>query len=84
MLILTRKEGETIVIGDSIRVTLKSIRGRTARIMISAPSGMPIYREEVYKSIEEENLAAARPRQELPRSVGSVVVSLDDASNKEK
>ncbi len=78
MLTLTRREGESIVIGDTIRVTVKSVRGRHARLMISAPSGVPIYREEVYRAIEEENRAAAAAASQaaLPADVGKLAVRL--------
>ena len=77
MLTLTRREGESIVIGDTIRVTVKSVRGRHARLMISAPAGIPIYREEVYQAIEEENRAAAASRALLPAQLSRVAVRLD-------
>jgi carbon storage regulator len=76
MLTLTRREGESIMIGDTIRVTVKSVRGRQTRLMISAPIGIPIYREEVYRAIEEENRAAAASRTLMPAQLGRVVVSL--------
>lgn len=88
MLTLTRREGESIVIGDTIRVTVKSIRGRHARLMISAPSGVPIYREEVYLAIEAENRAAAQAaaqlQGELPKGLGGVAVQLSGLKPKKK
>lgn len=77
MLTLTRGIGESIVIGDDIVVTVKSIRGRHARLMISAPSGIPIYREEVYKAIEAENRAAAQVQADLPPRLGNLAVQLN-------
>jgi carbon storage regulator len=84
MLTLTRGIGESIVIGDDIVVTVKSIRGRHARLMISAPSGIPIYREEVYKSIEAENLAAAQVQAEIPPGLGNLAVQLKVGQKPEK
>lgn len=84
MLTLTRREGESIVIGDTIRVTVKSIRGRHARLMISAPSGVPIYREEVYRAIEAENRAAAQSQGPLPAGLGKIAVSLSAGSERKK
>ena len=46
MLILTRKEGQTLTIGDSISVTVTQIRGKQVRIGIDAPKDVPIHREE--------------------------------------
>jgi carbon storage regulator len=76
MLTLTRREGESIVIGDSIRVTVRAIKGRHVRIMISAPSGVPIYREELYEAIEAENRAAAQTQAQLPQQVRGLSVQL--------
>ncbi len=79
MLTLTRRERESIMIGDSIKITVKSVRGRNVRLMISAPSGVPIYREEVYRAIEEENRAAAASEAALPANVGRLAVDLGPA-----
>ncbi|MBI5197920.1 MAG: carbon storage regulator CsrA [Nitrospirae bacterium] len=60
MLILTRKLGESINIGDQIKVTILEIHGNQVRIGIDAPKDTKIYREEVYDKILEENRLAAR------------------------
>ncbi len=60
MLILTRKVGEKIRIGEEIEISVLEIKGRQARIGIKAPSGLPVHREEVFKKIQEQNLKAAR------------------------
>lgn len=49
MLVLTRKLGETICIGDDIKITVIKIKGKQARIGIEAPDGVTILREEVYE-----------------------------------
>lgn len=59
MLILTRKAGEKIRIGDEIEVTVIEVNGRQVSIGISAPSNLTILREEVFRRIQEENLKAA-------------------------
>ncbi len=59
MLILTRKLGEAIAIGDDIRIHLLDIKGTKVRIGIEAPPGVPILREELYRVIRDENIAAA-------------------------
>jgi carbon storage regulator len=53
MLVLTRKIGEEIVIGDNIRLTISSIDGGKVRLGIVAPRDVEIHREEVYKRIQE-------------------------------
>ena len=60
MLILTRKIGECITIGDDIKVHVVDIRGKQVRLGIEAPAHAPIYRQEVYQKILEENRLAAQ------------------------
>lgn len=59
MLILTRKPGECITIGDDVRIQVIEIRGKQVRIGIEAPKEYVIHREEVYLRIQEENKLAA-------------------------
>jgi carbon storage regulator len=59
MLILTRRPGERVVIGDDILVTVMGVSGHTVRLGIAAPEGIPIYREEIWLAVKEENRAAA-------------------------
>ena len=59
MLILTRKPGESILIGDDIEVTITSIDQNKVRVGIKGPAHVPIYREELYRKIQKENRAAA-------------------------
>ncbi len=62
MLILTRKIGEGIILGDDIRISIMEIRGKQIRIGIEAPSDVVVLREEIYQRIQEENLRAAGVR----------------------
>jgi carbon storage regulator len=59
MLVLTRKPGEAIHIGDGIVVTVVEIDAKSCRIGIQAPPSVPVYRAEVYQRIQEENRRAA-------------------------
>jgi len=59
MLILTRRPGESILIGDDIEVTSTSIDQNKVRVGIKSPAQIPIYREELYRKIQKENRAAA-------------------------
>jgi len=59
MLILTRRLGEQIAIGDDIKITLLDIKGKHVRIGIEAPASVTVHRGEVYRLIQEENLRAA-------------------------
>ena len=69
MLVLTRKPGQSVYIGDDIKITLHGIRGNQVRIGIEAPSSVKIYREEIYLQILEENKSAAA---ELPQDLEGV------------
>jgi carbon storage regulator len=60
MLILTRKLGESIRIGDSIRITISDVKGKQIRIGIEAPDDVTVHREEVYTMIQEHNELAAK------------------------
>ncbi len=55
MLILTRRIGETIVIGENVAITVLDIKGAQARIGITAPKDVQIHREEIYNKIALEN-----------------------------
>lgn len=59
MLILTRKLGESITIGDEVKVTVLEIKGKHVRLGIEAPQSLRVHREEVYQRIQEENRLAA-------------------------
>ena len=66
MLVLTRKAGESIVIGSNIRVTILELQGRQVRLGIEAPSDVSVHRGEVYERIREENeLAAVADHEQL-------------------
>ena len=59
MLVLTRKPGQQIMIGDSIVINLVEVQGNNVRLAIEAPREVKIYRGEIYKAIMEENKKAA-------------------------
>ncbi|HPY96679.1 MAG TPA: carbon storage regulator CsrA [Candidatus Cloacimonadota bacterium] len=60
MLVLTRKQGESIRIGDDIEIVITDINKGAARIGVLAPKNTTIYRKEVYERILKENQAAAQ------------------------
>jgi carbon storage regulator len=59
MLVLTRKTNQSIMIGDDVEVTVLAVTGDKVRVGISAPRDVPVFRKEVYLSIQAENSKAA-------------------------
>jgi len=72
MLILTRRVGETVMIGNEVTVTVLGVKGNQVRIGVNAPKDVAVHREEIYERIkrEEDNDG---------RSPGPVVKVVDDA-----
>ena len=60
MLILTRKTGESIMVGDHVRVVVVEVKGRQVRIGVEAPGDTKIYRGEIFERIQEENRRASQ------------------------
>ncbi|MFS8189051.1 carbon storage regulator CsrA [Rossellomorea marisflavi] len=60
MLVLTRKTGESIQIGDNIEIKVVSIQGDQIKLGINAPKHIDIHRKEVYLSIQEQNTEASK------------------------
>ena len=58
MLVLTRRPGESIVVGENIVITVIEIKGGQVRIGIDAPREVDVYREEIYEQVKQENLSA--------------------------
>jgi carbon storage regulator len=73
MLIITRRPGEKIMLGDDIVVHVMEIVGNSVRIGIQAPRSVPVYREEIWNAVREENRAA----------VEAAPVDLPDVSEQE-
>ena len=59
MLILTRRIGESVYIGDEVRLTVLGVRGTQVRIGINAPKDIPVHREEIYYKIKHEQSGGA-------------------------
>ena len=67
MLILARRIGESIMIGDQVEISVVDIKGDQVKLGIKAPSEVKVYRREVYAAIQAENRAAAAAPGTLPK-----------------
>lgn len=69
MLILTRRVGETLMIGDSVSVTVLGVKGNQVRIGINAPKDVAVHREEIYQRIHGETADdQADAKEDLPQA----------------
>lgn len=71
MLYLTRKIGESVIINDTIEVTVVDVRGKTAKLGFTFPPEATVLRREIHERIQEENRAAAAAGAELAKAIGS-------------
>jgi carbon storage regulator len=76
MLVLTRKPGQSIMIGDGVEVQVLSVAGEKVRLGITAPRDVSIFRHEVYDRIESEN-TAPREDEEVPGTNAAVEDALE-------
>jgi carbon storage regulator len=68
MLIITRRAGQKIMLGDDITVHVMEIVGNSVRLGVEAPKSLPVYREEIWAAVKEENQASATADSEsLPK-----------------
>jgi carbon storage regulator len=67
MLILTRRVGETLMIGDQVSVTVLGVKGNQVRIGVNAPRNVSVHREEIYDRIQREHDGSGVVR-EMPQS----------------
>ena len=64
MLILTRRVGETLMIGDSVTVTVLGVKGNQVRIGITAPKDVAVHREEIFQRVDKADKAAPKDESE--------------------
>lgn len=88
MLILTRRVGETIVIGDDVIVTVLGIKGNQVRIGINAPKDITVHREEIYQRIQQEKNTTSKAAEQSAAPAATPVkkkreTKVDKNENKE-
>lgn len=69
MLVITRKEGESLLIGDNIEITVSKANDGSVKLAINAPKEMTILRKELYAAIKEENIVASKPDLDLLKNI---------------
>jgi carbon storage regulator len=69
MLVLTRRAGESVMIGDTVTVTVLEARGDVIRLGIQAPRDVQVHREEVYRELQAANREAASPTEDAVEAV---------------
>ncbi|MGB5157870.1 carbon storage regulator [Desulfobacterium sp. N47] len=83
MLIITRKTGERITIGDNIVVTIIEVRGSMVKLGIEAPRSVSVHRQEIYDRIREQNIKAAEIEEsDLTMAVSILNRNISDGDSK--
>lgn len=72
MLVLTRKVGESITIGDDVKIIVMQIKGKQVRLGIKADPSIIVHREEVYQKIQQENKAASQAQPDKLSEIANI------------
>jgi carbon storage regulator len=75
MLVLTRRAGESVMIGDNVTITVLEARGDVIRLGIQAPRDVQVHREEVYRELQAANREAASPTEDAVQAVAEMLRS---------
>ena len=73
MLVLTRRAGESVMIGDDVVITVLEARGDVIRLGIEAPRDVQVHREEVYRELQAANCEAASSTEEAVRALTRMI-----------
>lgn len=69
MLILTRRVGESVIVGENVAVTILSIKGQQVRVGVNAPKSVPVHRKEVYERMRANTSGDVQSLASAPRTV---------------
>jgi carbon storage regulator len=79
MLVLTRRAGESVMIGDDVIITVLEARGDVIRLGIQAPRDVQVHREEVYRELQAANREAASPTEDAVQAVTKMLRSPEES-----
>jgi len=83
MLILARKENQSIMIGENIEVTIVSIKGDHVKIGIEAPKNIKVYRKELYEEIQAANIEASKVQPDTLKQFGDIFKNKEKNTDKD-
>lgn len=72
MLALSRKPGESVVIGKDIEITILEVKGEQVKVGIKAPQNVAIYRKELFEQIQESNREASKTSEEVMKNLNKI------------
>jgi carbon storage regulator len=73
MLVLTRRPGESVMVGDEVTITVLEVRGDVVRLGIQAPRTVQVHREEVYRELQAANREAASPSEDAVEALARLI-----------
>jgi carbon storage regulator len=79
MLVLTRRAGESVMIGDNVTITVLEARGDVIRLGIQAPRDVQVHREEIYRELQAANREAASPSEDAVQAVTKLLRSPEES-----
>ena len=80
MLVLTRRSGESVMIGNDVVITVLEARGDVIRLGIQAPRDVQVHREEVYRELQAANREAASPTEDEVQAVAKLLQAPDTSA----
>jgi carbon storage regulator len=81
MLVLTRRAGESVMVGDEVVITVLEVRGEVIRLGIQAPRSVQVHREEVYRELQRANREAALSSEDVARAVAGLLGGTANTAN---